>query len=110
MKRILFLMTLLTALTLLICVSAAASSWQAYLMPDGSIRVTDAECDGEVVSALTLGLNETRFIEVDSEGYFSFSSSSMYVRVDDDGMLLCEGTGRATLKIYYTTTSLPRSS
>ncbi len=98
-------MTLLTALTLLICVSAAASSWQAYLMPDGSIRVTDAECDGEVVSALTLGLNETRFIEVDSEGYFSFSSSSMYVRVDEDGMLLCEGTGRATLKIYYTTTS-----
>ena len=107
MKNKFLILLLFSALTLLFCVSAVAASWQAYLLPDGSICVTDEELDAEAVDELTLGLNETRFIEVRSEQH-SFKSSSAYVKVDDDGMLLCGGLGHATIEAYYTGTNAIR--
>ncbi|MBQ6646764.1 MAG: Ig-like domain-containing protein, partial [Clostridia bacterium] len=99
-----FLFVLL-ALTLFIGVSAFAASWQAYVLPDGSICVTDEALPYEAIDTLTLGQNETRFIEVRSASEHRFESSSRYIKADEEGMLLGEGTGKATLRIFYTSNS-----
>ena len=99
-----FLFVLL-ALTLFIGVSAFAASWQAYVLPDGSICVTDEALPYEAIDTLTLGQNETRFIEVRSASEHRFESSSRYIKADEEGMLLGEGTGKATLRIFYTSSS-----
>ena len=105
MKKLALLLALLLIPTLFYGVGMAASGWQVYQLEDGSICVTDESLDEEVITSLELGVGETRYIEVQNTSEYKFVSSSMYVKVDKYGMLLCEGTGRATLRIYYTSAS-----
>ena len=80
-------------------------SWQAYLLPDGTVCVTDKALDAQVITSLTLGRGETRFVQVLGTPDYSFRSSGFYVaHVDADGTLIAGDSGKAKVQIYYTST------
>ena len=93
------LFALLVCLLTLFALSEEGS-WQAFLMPDGSIRVTNKSCEGTPVTSLVMGQGETKFIEVEGSQTFAFHTSGYYAaRVDADGMLITENVGSAKIRV-----------
>lgn len=97
MKKILFF---LFVCLLTVCALGEEGGWQAYLMPDGNLRVTNEPCEGKPVTSLTMGRGETKFIEVIGSRTFSFHTTGYYAaRVDEDGMLITEDRGSAKIRV-----------